>query len=78
VTGGSGPLVVLLHGFPNTWYAWRQVLAQLARTHIQTVRDNVALLTGQPGFRSFRLLAGVDGRSSAVVAEWAGQAASMA
>jgi pimeloyl-ACP methyl ester carboxylesterase len=33
VTGDSGPLVVLLHGFPNTWYAWRQVMAQLARTH---------------------------------------------
>ena len=24
VIGGSGPLAVLLHGFPNTWYAWRR------------------------------------------------------
>jgi pimeloyl-ACP methyl ester carboxylesterase len=21
---GSGPLVVLLHGFPECWYSWRQ------------------------------------------------------
>jgi pimeloyl-ACP methyl ester carboxylesterase/quinol monooxygenase YgiN len=32
VIGGSGPLIVLLHGFPNTWYAWREVMAQLAPT----------------------------------------------
>ena len=27
---GSGPLVVLLHGFPEFWYAWRHQLAGLA------------------------------------------------
>jgi pimeloyl-ACP methyl ester carboxylesterase len=32
VIGGSGPLAVLLHGFPNTWYAWRDVMVQLADT----------------------------------------------
>ena len=32
VIGGSGPLAVLLHGFPNSWYAWREVMAQLAPT----------------------------------------------
>jgi pimeloyl-ACP methyl ester carboxylesterase len=32
VIGGSGPLIVLLHGFPNTWYSWREVMAQLAPT----------------------------------------------
>jgi pimeloyl-ACP methyl ester carboxylesterase/quinol monooxygenase YgiN len=32
VIGGSGPLVILLHGFPNTWYAWREVMTELART----------------------------------------------
>jgi pimeloyl-ACP methyl ester carboxylesterase/quinol monooxygenase YgiN len=32
VIGGSGPLAVLLHGFPNTWYAWREVMAELAPT----------------------------------------------
>ncbi|MEV5537069.1 alpha/beta hydrolase [Saccharopolyspora shandongensis] len=27
---GSGPLVVLLHGFPETWYSWRHQLRALA------------------------------------------------
>jgi pimeloyl-ACP methyl ester carboxylesterase/quinol monooxygenase YgiN len=32
VIGGSGPLVILLHGFPNTWYAWREVMSEMAQT----------------------------------------------
>jgi pimeloyl-ACP methyl ester carboxylesterase/quinol monooxygenase YgiN len=32
VTGGSGRPVFLLHGFPNTWYAWRDVMPMLAST----------------------------------------------
>jgi pimeloyl-ACP methyl ester carboxylesterase/quinol monooxygenase YgiN len=32
VIGGSGPPVVLLHGFPNTWYAWREVMSEMAQT----------------------------------------------
>lgn len=27
---GAGPLVLLLHGFPETWYAWRHVMPRLA------------------------------------------------
>jgi pimeloyl-ACP methyl ester carboxylesterase len=57
---------------------WRHPDPARQERYLQAVRDNVALLTGQPGFRSFRLLAGVDGRSSAVVAEWSDQAASEA
>ncbi len=30
VEAGAGPLVVLLHGFPEFWYAWRQQILQLA------------------------------------------------
>jgi len=29
VVGGSGPVVVLLAGFPQSWYAWRRVLPLL-------------------------------------------------
>jgi len=29
-TGGSGPAVVLLHGWPETGYAWRKIAPQLA------------------------------------------------
>ncbi|MCV0394894.1 MAG: alpha/beta fold hydrolase [Rhizobiaceae bacterium] len=28
---GEGPLVVLVHGFPESWYSWRVQLADLAR-----------------------------------------------
>jgi len=31
VTGGKGPLVVLLHGFPDYWYTWRDQLPVLAK-----------------------------------------------
>lgn len=30
VRGGSGPTVVLLHGWGSTWYMWRHALARLA------------------------------------------------
>jgi len=31
VESGDGPPVVLLHGFPETWYAWRQQIPVLAK-----------------------------------------------
>ncbi len=30
VTAGQGPLVVLLHGFPEFWYSWRKQIEALA------------------------------------------------
>lgn len=30
VRGGSGPTLVLLHGYPQTWYLWRKVMPALA------------------------------------------------
>ena len=30
VTAGKGPAVVLLHGWPQTWFMWRDVIAGLA------------------------------------------------
>ncbi len=32
-TGGDGPAVFLLHGYPQTHYCWAQVAPALARTH---------------------------------------------
>ncbi len=33
VIGGEGPPVILVAGFPQTWYAWRKVMPALARDH---------------------------------------------
>lgn len=37
--GGSGPAVVLLHGFPQTHYMWRDVARDLADAHTVIVPD---------------------------------------
>ena len=31
VIGGNGPPLLLIHGWPETWYAWRMVMPALAR-----------------------------------------------
>src|SRR5579872_140452 len=36
VTKGSGPLCVLVHGFPDFWYTWRAQMPELAK-HFQVV-----------------------------------------
>ena len=33
VVGGEGPPLLLVHGWPQTWYAWRLVMPELARHH---------------------------------------------
>jgi pimeloyl-ACP methyl ester carboxylesterase len=40
VRGGTGPTLVLLHGYPQTWYMWRKVLPAVAE-HF-TVRARLA------------------------------------
>ena len=37
--GGSGPPVLLLHGYPQTHVMWHRVVARLARTHTVVVAD---------------------------------------
>ena len=39
VTAGSGEPVVLLHGFPETWYAWRKIIPALATRHMVIAPD---------------------------------------
>ena len=36
VTMGKGPLVVMIHGFPDYWYTWRAQMPELAK-HFQVV-----------------------------------------
>jgi len=39
VIGGRGDPVVLLHGWPETWYEWRHVMPALAKNHIVIAPD---------------------------------------
>ena len=59
VTAGSGPPVVLLHGWPQTWYEWRHVIPALAERYTVIAPD----LRGLGD--SSRPLAGYDKRTVA-------------
>jgi len=41
VEEGSGPLVVLLHGFPESWHSWRHQLAALAGAGFHAVAPDL-------------------------------------
>ena len=32
VTAGKGPLLIMIHGFPDYWYTWRNQMPELAKT----------------------------------------------
>ncbi|GIH20450.1 alpha/beta fold hydrolase [Rugosimonospora africana] len=39
VRGGHGPTLVLIHGFPQTWYEWRAILPELAKHYTVIAPD---------------------------------------
>jgi pimeloyl-ACP methyl ester carboxylesterase len=39
VTGGQGDPVVLLHGFPQSWYEWRHIMPALAKNYTVIAPD---------------------------------------
>jgi pimeloyl-ACP methyl ester carboxylesterase len=39
VIGGHGPPVVLLHGWPETWYAWHTIMPALAKNYTVIAPD---------------------------------------
>ena len=39
VRGGTGPTLVLLHGYPQTWYMWRKVLPALGEHYTVIAPD---------------------------------------
>jgi pimeloyl-ACP methyl ester carboxylesterase len=59
VIGGQGNPLVLLHGFPQTWYEWRHVMPALAKNYTVIVPD----LRGLGD--SSKPVAGYDGNTTA-------------
>lgn len=51
VEAGAGPLVVLLHGFPEFWYSWREQIAPLAKAGYRVVAPDLRGydLSSKPG-----------------------------
>jgi pimeloyl-ACP methyl ester carboxylesterase len=39
VVGGDGPPLVLLHGFPQTWWEWHKIMPILAEQHTVVALD---------------------------------------
>ena len=49
VTGGAGPPLLLVHGWPQTWYAWRMLMPALARDFSVIAVDQRGIgLSGKP------------------------------
>jgi hypothetical protein len=49
VEAGDGPLVVLLHGFPEFWYGWRLQIAPLAAAGFRVVApEGLGVLSALP------------------------------
>jgi pimeloyl-ACP methyl ester carboxylesterase len=49
VIGGDGPPLLLVHGWPQTWYAWRQVMPALANDFTVIAPDQRGIgLTDKP------------------------------
>ena len=49
VTGGDGPPLLLVHGWPQNWYAWRLVMPALARDFSVVAPDQRGIgLSGKP------------------------------
>ena len=46
---GSGPLMLFLHGFPEFWYEWRNLLPEFGRDHLAVAPDMRGYnLSGKP------------------------------
>ncbi|WP_231379301.1 alpha/beta fold hydrolase [Candidatus Solirubrobacter pratensis] len=59
---GSGPLVLLVHGFPESWYSWRHQLPALAAAGFRAVAIDVrgyGRSSKPPEVEAYRMLAHV-------------------
>jgi pimeloyl-ACP methyl ester carboxylesterase len=58
VEAGAGPLVLLLHGFPDFWYTWRRQIPVLAEAGFRVVAPDLRGYNESdkpPGVASYRL-----------------------
>lgn len=53
VTGGTGPLVMLVHGFAQTWYEWHQLMPLLATRFTVVAPDLPGLGLSEPPKTSY-------------------------
>lgn len=73
VDAGDGPLVVLLHGFPEFWYSWRHQIPPLVESGFRVIAPDMRGYNGSDrprGIRAYRAQA-VAGDIERLVA-WAG------
>ncbi len=71
VEAGEGPLVVLLHGFPDFWYGWRHQIPALAAAGYRVVAPDMRgyNLSGRPRPASAYALARLAGDVRDLIAE---------
>lgn len=62
VTAGEGPLLIMIHGFPDYWYTWRKQIPELAR-HFKVVA------IGQRGYNESDQPEGVENYTLALLAQ---------
>ncbi len=58
VEAGTGPLVILLHGFPEFWYAWHHQIPALAAAGFRVIAPDMRgynLSEKPPGVSSYRM-----------------------
>ncbi len=57
VEKGSGPLVVMIHGFPDFWYTWREQIPELSKHfHVVAIDQRGYNLSDKPeGVENYRL-----------------------
>jgi pimeloyl-ACP methyl ester carboxylesterase len=63
VEQGSGPLVVLLHGFPEFWYSWRKQIPALAAAGFRVVAPDLRGYNDSPkprGVDAYRISAVIE------------------
>lgn len=72
VAAGQGPLVLLLHGFPEFWYSWRRQLPALAAAGLRAVAPDLRgwgetdRPRGVAAYRVEELLKDIDGLRQAL------------